>query len=132
MIFVDRCWFLPQLRPASLVLRGSFRNTRPVEAPILTNVTRVDDEAAAWVAAEIARLRDLTYEALLAEGHPERRRIETADGKTLGIETQVVFDDGERRNVRVLVDVWDPSKRLPGSIARDDFIRAPDGSFVGE
>jgi len=33
----------------------------------------------------------------------------------------------------VIVDVWDPAKRvLVGSIVTDDFIRAPDGSFVGE
>jgi hypothetical protein len=31
-----------------------------------------------------------------------------------------------------MVDVWDPSKHISQSIVADDFIRAPDGSFVGE
>ena len=49
------------------------------------------------------------------------------------LETQVFWDDREKTNLRVVVDVWDPAKRVSlGSIAKDDFIRAPDGSFVGE
>jgi len=57
----------------------------------------------------------------------------TADGKPLILETQVFWDDREKRNLRVIVDVWDPAKRVSfGSIAKDDFIRAPDGSFIDE
>jgi hypothetical protein len=48
------------------------------------------------------------------------------------MESQVVFDDREQRNLRVLVDVWDASRIVSRSIARADFIKAPDGSFVGE
>jgi hypothetical protein len=92
-----------------------------------------EQEAAAWVETEIERLRDITYQDLLAlEGQREHRPMETADGKTLGLETQIFWDDRERRNLRVMVDVWDPSKRTSRSIVKDDFIRAPDGSFVGE
>lgn len=92
-----------------------------------------EQEAAGWVATEIERLRNLPYDDLLAlEGQREHRPMETADGKTLGLETQVFWDDRERRNLRVMVDVWDPSKRVSRSIEKDDFIRAPDGSFVGE
>jgi len=59
--------------------------------------------------------------------------METADGKSFILETQVVWDDREQWNLRVLVDVWDPAKRVSlGPIAKGDFIRAPDGSFVGE
>jgi hypothetical protein len=59
--------------------------------------------------------------------------METTDGKSLVLETQVFWDDREQRNLRVLVDVWDPAKRVSfGSIASRDFIRAPDGRFVGE
>jgi len=47
------------------------------------------------------------------------------------VETQVFWDDRERQDLRVMVDVWDPSKRLSRSIAKADFIRAPEGSFVG-
>jgi hypothetical protein len=101
-----------------------------------------EQEAAAWVVSEIERLRvvseierlrNLSYDDLLAlEGQREHRPMETADGTTLGMETQVFRDDQERRNLRVMVDVWDPSKRISGSVVRADFIRAPDGSFVRE
>jgi hypothetical protein len=92
-----------------------------------------EDEAAAWVATEIKRLRTLSYDdLLLLRNQPEHRPMKTADGKTLGLEIQVVWDNHrEQRNLRVMVDVWDPSKRISRSIVKDDFIRAPDGSFVG-
>ena len=91
-------------------------------------------EAAAWVATQIERLRSLAYHDLAARrNQPEHRPMETADGKPLILETQVLWDDRDQRNLRVLVDVWDPAKRgFSGSIARGDFIRAPDESFVGE
>jgi hypothetical protein len=90
---------------------------------------RYEQEAAAWVATEIARLRNLSYGDLLAlKSQPaEHWPMETADGKTLGMETQIFWDDGKRQNLRVIVDVWD-SRRIAGN----SFIRAPDGSFVGE
>jgi hypothetical protein len=97
-------------------------------------VTHPDEqEAAAWVATEIERVRSLSDDDLLAlESQAEHRTMETSDGRMLGLETQIFWDDRQRQNLRVMVDVWDPSKRISGSIANDDFIRAPDGSFVGE
>jgi hypothetical protein len=99
-------------------------------------VTHPDaEEAARWVAAEVERLRGLTYEDLVGlEGQREHRAMDTAAGKGLVLETQVYWDDQrERRNLRVIVDVWDAGQRVSvGSIAKDDFIVAPDGSFVGE
>jgi hypothetical protein len=91
-------------------------------------------EAAEWVAAEIQRLRDLAFEELLKlEGQPEHQPTVTATGEPLILETQVFWDDREKTNLRVIVDVWDPTKRVSiRSIAKDDFIRAPDVSFVGE
>jgi hypothetical protein len=91
-------------------------------------------EAAEWVAREIERLRGLSYEDLaMLESQPEHRPVLTAAGTPLMLETQVFWDDREKTNLRVMVDVWDPAKRVSiGSIARDDFIRAPDGSYVGE
>jgi hypothetical protein len=92
-----------------------------------------EQEAASWVATEIERLRNLSYDDLLAlEGQREHRPMETTDGTTLGLETQVFWDDRERQNLRVMVDVWDPSKRISRTIVTHDFIRAPDGSFIGE
>jgi hypothetical protein len=92
-----------------------------------------EQEAAAWVTTEIERLRSLGYADLLAlEGQRKHRPMETNDGQSFGLETRIFWDDRERQNIRVMVDVWDPAKRLSRSIVRDDFIRAPDGSFVGE
>jgi hypothetical protein len=93
------------------------------------------EEAARWVAAEVERLRGLSYEDLLPlEGQREHRAMDTAAGRALVRETQVYWDDErERRNLRVIVDVWDAGKRVSiGSIAKDDFVVAPDGSLVGE
>jgi hypothetical protein len=91
-------------------------------------------EAAEWVAREIERLRGLSFEELeTLEGRPEHRSMLTAAGKPLMLERQVFWDDDEKTNLRVMVDAWDSAKRISiGSIAKDDFIRAPDGSFVGE
>jgi hypothetical protein len=102
--------------------------------PILSVVTTTHEEdAAASVEAEIKRLRNLAFSDLLAlEGQSEHRSIETADGKTLGLEVQIFWDDREHENLRVMVDAWDPSRLLSRSIARGGFIKAPDESFVGE
>jgi len=91
-------------------------------------------EAAEWVARQIERLRGLSFDDLESlESEPEHRPMFTAAGTPLMLETQVFWDDREKTNLRVVVDVWDPAKRVSlGSIAKDDFIRAPDGSFVGE
>jgi hypothetical protein len=97
---------------------------------------RMDDtrQAQAWVDDEIARLRGLGFDDLLALAaqKPEHRPVQTPDGRMLALESQVIWDDPKKKNLRVLVDVWDPSSRgLSTSIARSDFIRSPDG-FVGE
>jgi hypothetical protein len=114
--------------------QGALGNAGAGDRPILRFVTQAHkQEAAFWIATEIERLRKLTYEDLVSlEGQPEHQPRETSDRTSLVLATQVFWDDKERRNVRVLVDVWDSSKRISGSIVQDGFIRAPDGSFVGE
>ena len=50
-------------------------------------------------------------------------------------ETQVFSDHGGKGgDLRVMVDVWNPESRriIIGSVAKDGFIKAPDGTFVGE
>jgi hypothetical protein len=87
------------------------------------------------VAAEIERLRALDYDELLRyEGKPLHCEMLTASGEVLIRETQVFWDDKQRGDLRVLVDVWRPSKRglIVSSLAKDDFIRSPHGSFVDE
>jgi hypothetical protein len=92
-------------------------------------------EAVEWVETEVGRLRSLSYDGLVDQiGTSEHRPMQTRDGRQLVLETQIFWDDHrEQSDVRVLVDVWDPAKRVSvRSLAKDDFIRAPDGSFVGE
>jgi hypothetical protein len=47
-------------------------------------------------------------------------------------ETSVFWDRGEPGDIRVMVDICEPRPGIVRSIVSDDFIRAPDGSFVGE
>src|SRR5438105_1009158 len=91
-------------------------------------------EAAEWVAREIERLRGLSFDDLaMLESQPEHRPMFTGAGTALMLETQVFWDDREKTNLRVIVDVWNPARHVSiESIAKDDFIRAPDGSFVGD
>jgi hypothetical protein len=103
-----------------------------------TTLCTVHDEAARWVADEIARMRELPYDELIRyESHALHCEMLSAQGAVLIRETQVVSDGGGKGgDLRVMVDVWNPDgggrRRLVGSLAKDDFIMAPDGTFVGE
>jgi hypothetical protein len=91
------------------------------------------DEAAEWVAAEIQRLRALSYEELLGDLNASTHyRIESRTGRVLMGETQVFYDSEDGGPVRVLVDVCEPRRGIVRSIASDDFIRAPDGAFFAK
>ena len=95
----------------------------------------VDAEAAQrWVDEEIARLRALSYAELLAmEDDAIHIQKVGVDGRPLILETEVFWDDHRRRTLRVVVDVWDATKRISWrSLAADDFIKAPDGRFIAE
>jgi hypothetical protein len=61
----------------------------------------------------------------------------SAGGEVLIRETQVFSDSGGKGgDLRVMVDVWNPEGGgrlgIVGSLAKDGFIKAPDGTFVGE
>ena len=86
------------------------------------------------MADEIARLRTLDYADLLQlRGHAQHREMLSTSGDALILETQVFWDSKKDQTLRVIVDVWRPkSHRIIGSLAKEDFIRAPDGSFIGE
>jgi hypothetical protein len=65
--------------------------------------------------------------------------VHTTAVRRLMLETQVFWDDPREKNdLRVIVDVWDPAPPSAATIvyddqiAHDDFIRAADGSSVGE
>jgi hypothetical protein len=100
----------------------------------------VKRQAEAWVVEQILRLRRSSYEELLTHlDQPIHEELRTASGKTVIRETQVFWDGGRDGPLRVMVDVWDPRSgakrrwwRGIRSLAIDDFILAPDGTFVGE
>lgn len=100
--------------------------------PQLTDEDRAYVEA--WVAGEIQRLRALDYEELLLhEGEDFHSERLVPSGAYVLSETSVFWDDPDARTLRVFVDAAQPrSGRMPPSVAKEDFIRAPDGSFVDE
>lgn len=85
-----------------------------------------------WVNAKIAELRATTYgELLLRLERPEYADVDDSGELFVG-EVNVFWDDREGGNVRVIVDAWRRPVIGSRTLAKDDFVRAPDGSFVGE
>jgi hypothetical protein len=92
-----------------------------------------ESEARDWVKLEIEQLRALSYEELLrVRDEPIHHAVQSRTGRTLMGETQVWWDSGEAGPLRVTVDICEPKPGLVRSIATDDFIRAPDGTFIDE
>jgi hypothetical protein len=87
-----------------------------------------------WVAAQIGRLRAMTYEGLLGlSASPQHYEVPVDDGRSLlSGEVQVFWDDPGKAegDLRVIVAIWNDAGGRP--LASDDFIRALDGSFVDE
>jgi hypothetical protein len=85
------------------------------------------------LSAEIERLREVGYDELVSRLLDKQETFEKAapDGARYQVELQAFWDDETSGNLRVFVNVDDGGWRafvpLSGS-----FIRAPDGSFVGE
>ena len=53
-------------------------------------------------------------------------------GRLLIREWEVFWDGRPGENLRVVADVWDPSKGISFGMEPRSFIKAPDDSFVGE
>ena len=89
-------------------------------------------EAKSLLSQELSRYRELPYAKLFSLVD----KIETFEraapsGVTYQIEMQVFVDDESRQTVRVLGSIDDGGWRAFAPLT-DDFILAPDGSFVGE
>lgn len=73
-------------------------------------------------------------ELLALRDSPQHYEVPVDDGRfLLSGEVQVFWDAEPRQakgNLRVMVDIWNDAGGRP--LATDDFIRAPDGSFVDE
>lgn len=89
-------------------------------------------EAREWVASEVRRLRSMSYDDLLVSLDDPIHKVISRSGRPLMGETCIFWDSGEPGPLRVMVDICEPKLGVVRSIASDDFIRAPDGSFIGE
>jgi hypothetical protein len=89
-------------------------------------------------ATEVARtivdaLRELTYQELVDRylDSSEHRDVLGESGVSYQTETQALWDTGEPGNLRVLVSIDDRGWKAWSPLLFS-FIKAPDGSFVGD
>jgi len=90
------------------------------------------NEAKAIAESELESYRAMPYEQIAAKiGYPESFERPGSDGESYRVEFDCFYDDSYDRNIRVSCNVsysgW--TDFFPVS---NDFIIAPDGSFVGE
>jgi hypothetical protein len=86
-------------------------------------------EARDILARRIAELRQQSYDTLKARwlDQPDCEQVTAESGREYGVEIEALWDDLEKRHLRVIVSVGD--RFMPPT---DGFIVAPNGSFVGE
>lgn len=79
-------------------------------------------------------LRTESYPALVAQyiGETGVRDLVGASGAEYCVEIQGVWDNGKPGDLRILVGIDDGGFRAAFRPMSDDFIMAPDGTFVGE
>ena len=91
-----------------------------------------EEEAQAILERELAGYRSRSYSELLSLiGHCETVERPSPSGVTYQVEVQVFFDDESERSLRIAGAIDDGGRRAFKPLC-DDFIMAPDGSFVGE
>ena len=88
-------------------------------------------EARQVLAGKIAELRRSSYTDLLRHMEPEGLQVAGPSGVTYQLEVQAFWDDKRSRHLRVLASIDDGGWRAFAPLC-DDFIIAPDGSFIGE
>ena len=90
-------------------------------------------EAKAVLGAELTKLRALSYTDLVERLLDRHETFEVAgpSGVRYQIELQAFWDDKPGRNLRVVAAIDDGGWRAFVPVT-DDFILAPDGSFVGD
>ena len=93
---------------------------------------KLSPEAVALVDREIERLRSLSYVELqrYLEPHVETRKAPA--GTEYELDVQAVWDDKKAKTLRVMIFVSERGRASLMDSSVDDFIMAPDGSFVGE
>lgn len=80
---------------------------------------------------KIDALRGLSYDELLPFRTPRVENLETLSGDRYQLEVEAFWDDKPKRTLRVTVSIDDGGWRSFFPLS-DDFIIAPDGTFVGE
>jgi hypothetical protein len=92
-----------------------------------------DEEAAALLEQELSPLRRETYGDLVKRIASDVQTVERrgSGGTAYQIEIQVRWDDRPGGNIHVMGSIDDGRWRAFCPLTRD-FIKAPDGSFVGE
>lgn len=96
-------------------------------APVPDEARRILDE---WV----RRLRALPHGELL-DRYSRVQVVEISDapsGTPYQVEIEAYWDNRKKRNLRIFVTVWPGETGPPFKPISDDFIVAPDGTFVGE
>lgn len=90
-------------------------------------------EATQLLASELAESRQRSYEELAARVDSPKRTVEVVgpSGTRYYVDVMVCWDDGPDRNVRVIGAIDDGRARAFVPLT-DAFMKAPDGSFVGE
>jgi hypothetical protein len=93
----------------------------------------VDHQVAyALIDSWLKELRQRSYADLVSWiGHPQTKQLCGEDGKQYQLEAQVYWDGKKGGDLRVMVVGDDGGWRAFMPLS-DDFIMAPDGSFVGE
>jgi hypothetical protein len=89
-------------------------------------------QARGFLAEQLALYRCKTYSELLSLiGAQETIEVNGPNGASFQIEIDVFWDDQNKRNIRVCGAIDDGGWRSLIPLT-DDFIMAPNGSFVGE
>ena len=89
-------------------------------------------EAQQLLKARVNQLRAMSYHDLLSLLDKETViEVDGSSGGRYSIETSVFWDDAKDRDLRVIINIDDGGWRAFAPMT-DDFIMAPDGSFVGE
>jgi hypothetical protein len=91
-----------------------------------------NSEAKSLLSRELSRYRELPYAELFSLiDQSETFERAAPSGVIYQIEMQVFVDDVSRQTLRVMGAIDDGGWRALSPLS-DDFILAPDGSFVGE
>jgi len=90
-------------------------------------------EALSIAQAEVTELRQATYSQLVERLVGKQENVERVgkSGASYQVELQAFWDNKPNGNLRVMVSI-DDGGWAAFSPLTEDFIRAPDGSFIGE